>query len=267
MRMTDPASSVECGVRGPARAWLGGCFLSRIGRRELLDLVLEWARAGREARTIIAVHVSKLVTMQRDEKLAQALLSSDVNIADGFPVYAALRLLGDPIPERITGIDLMMDLLALAHRECLSVYFLGARPEVLARTAAICARDYPGARMVGMRDGYFPPEQEREVVKAVAAASPDLLFVGLGFPQKEYFVLDHRANLGAGVVLPVGGGFDILAGMKKRAPGAVQRIGLEWLWRSLYDPSKAGLVRRSFLPFASIVAREFTTRRRSHAES
>lgn len=243
------------------RAWLGNCPLSRCTRSELLSHALRWARGDRASRAIVAVNVSKLVMMQTDGRLAEAVRGAAATIADGYPVYLALRLLGDPVPERITGVELMLDLLRLAGAERLSVYFLGARPEVVRRVAERCAREHPGAAVVGARDGYF--EDAAGAAAEVARLSPDLLVLGLGLPQKEYFVLDHGPRLQAGVVLPVGGGFDVYAGLKRRAPRLVQSLGVEWLWRSAYDRSRAGLVRRSLLPFAGIVAREALARRRS----
>lgn len=242
------------------RAWLGGCPLSRCSRAELLTRALLWARGERASRAVMAVNVSKLVMMQRDERLAAAVRGSAATIADGSPVYLALRLLGDPVPERITGVELMLDLLRLADTERLSVYFLGARPEVVRKVAERCAREHPGAAVLGARDGFFA--DAAEAAAEVARLSPDVLFLGLGLPQKEYFVLDHGPRLRAGVVLPVGGGFDVYAGVKRRAPRLVQSLGVEWLWRSAYDRSRAELVRRSLLPFAAIVAREALARRR-----
>jgi N-acetylglucosaminyldiphosphoundecaprenol N-acetyl-beta-D-mannosaminyltransferase len=247
------------------RAWLGGCHLSKLSLAQVLERALAWARR-RECRTFMAVNVSKLVLMQKDPKLAAALLESDITIADGSPVYYALKLVRDGIPERITGIDLMVKLLELADRERLSVYFLGARPEVLDAVVATCRASYPGIVLAGARDGYFTKEQESAVVAAIALASPDMLFLGLGLPQKEYFVHDHRTELNAGVVLPVGGGFDVLAGLKRRAPALVQTLGVEWLWRSFYDRSRAALVRRSFGPFLRLVLKQLVQTRRPSTE-
>jgi N-acetylglucosaminyldiphosphoundecaprenol N-acetyl-beta-D-mannosaminyltransferase len=245
-----------------------GCFLSRISRSELLGLIEEWIACGGQPRTITAMNVGKLARMQKDAKLAESVLGSAVVTADGFPVYLAARLVGKPLPERITGVDLMGDLLRIAGRKGYRVYFLGGRPPVLQEVLRRCREDHPGIKIVGSRDGYFGPDQEESVVRDIAAAAPDILLLGLGLPKKEYFIVDHGRRLQASVILPVGGGFDVYAGTKKRAPRWMQQLGVEWLWRSAYDRSRAVLVMKSALPFLVILAKEmgrqrFYQRRRS----
>jgi N-acetylglucosaminyldiphosphoundecaprenol N-acetyl-beta-D-mannosaminyltransferase len=179
-----------------------------------------------------------------------------VIIADGFPVFLAARLLGRPLPERITGVDLFEDLLAAAGRKGYRIYFLGGKAPVLQQLLRRCKKEHPGLSIAGSRDGYFLRSEEKAVVEDIATAAPDILFLGLGFPQKEYFAADHRERLNTKVILPVGGGFDVYAGAKSRAPRPLQRLGLEWLWRSAYDPSRAALVLKSALPFLTLLARE-----------
>ena len=248
MRTTEALS-------GPT-ALIGGCPLSRVGAEDLVEAVGRWVAAGRECHSISAINVTKLVMMQSDAKLASSILESSATIADGYPVYAALKLLGDPVPERITGVDLLDRLLGLADREGLSLFFFGARQDVLDEVLRRCRAEHPGASIVGSRNGYFEAGEEAGIIQQISDASADLLFLGLGLPQKEHFLADHRKSLNAGVILPVGGGFDVFAGRKRRAPTWAQRLGVEWLWRSIYDLSRARLVLRGLVPFARIVARD-----------
>lgn len=241
-------------------ASIGGCPLSRVSSEGLLDAVSAWVGAGRECHSISAVNVTKLVMMQSDARLAASIFESSATIADGYPVYAALKLLGDPVPERITGVDLLYRLLAAADRERWSLFFFGARQDVLDQVLRRCRAEHPGALIAGSRNGYFEAGEEAGIVRQISDASADLLFLGLGLPQKEYFLADHRSSLNAGVILPVGGGFDVFAGRKRRAPAWVQRLGVEWLWRSIYDASRARLVVRGLVPFARIVIRDYSRR-------
>ena len=110
-----------------------------------------------------------------------------------------------------------------------------------------CRKQHPKIKIAGSRDGYFKKDEEDSIVREIASASPDILLVALGLPQKEYFIDDHGSSLNSSVILPVGGAFDIYAGVKKRAPFWVQKLGIEWLWRSIYDRSRAGLIFKSFI--------------------
>ncbi len=225
-------------------------------KSDLLILVKDWIQSGSKGHYITAINVSKLVAMQSDDKLASFIRNSSVNVADGAPVFAAARLVGKPLPERITGVDLMEDLLQLASENGFRVYFFGSRQEVLDRVLARCDEEYPGLVVAGARNGYFDKQREADIVSDIAASNADMLLVALGIPQKEYFVDDHLEELNVSLALPVGGGFDVFAGLKVRAPRWVQKYGIEWIWRSLYDRSRAGLVGRSLLPFLGIVLRE-----------
>ena len=228
--------------------------------------VLAWCAPPSAPHLVVTVNASHLCMARRDEALRAACASGDLVVADGMSVVWASRLLGAPLPERIGGIDLMDRLLAEGGRRGLSAYFLGARPEVVARLAELAPRRWPGIRVAGARDGYFGPVGEAAVVEAVAAAAPDLLFVGMPSPAKERFLARHAARLGAPVQMGVGGSFDVLAGEIRRAPLAMQRLGLEWLWRLLQEPRKLfWRYLTTNLQFLGLVARERWRRREGPA--
>lgn len=243
------------------KSWVDGCFLSKISRSDLLSLVKEWIETRQKNNYITAINVSKFVMMRNDKKLAHCVLNSSINIADGFPIYIATHLVGDPIPERITGVDLMEDLLQLSNDKSYKIFFLGSRPQVLNTLINRVGEQYPKLRIAGARDGYFDKNEEESVVGEVAAAAPDILFVGMGLPQKEYFIDDYGSRLNSSVILPVGGAFDVYAGVKKRAPVWVQRLCIEWLWRSLYDRSRAGLIYKNLARFCVILLGEIVKQR------
>jgi N-acetylglucosaminyldiphosphoundecaprenol N-acetyl-beta-D-mannosaminyltransferase len=199
--------------------------------------------------------------MQKDKRLADCILKSSINIADGFPIFRAARLLGDPVPERITGIELMEELLKLAGENSFSVYFLGSKPEVLEKVIDRCAKEYPTIQIMGSHHGYYHSGEEHVLIDEIASKNPDILFLALGLPQKEYFVNDYGRKLNASVILPVGGGFDVYSGEKKRAPQWVQNMGIEWLWRSIYDRSRGKLIFNNFLPFIKIILEEMFKQR------
>jgi N-acetylglucosaminyldiphosphoundecaprenol N-acetyl-beta-D-mannosaminyltransferase len=205
----------------------------------------------------VSLNAAKLVKIQHDDVLRDAVAGCELITADGQSVVWAGRLLGCPLPERVAGIDLMHELLAAAEREGHRVFLLGARPHVLERAEAEMRRLHPGLLVVGRHHGYFGPEEEHEVVSLIAATEPQLLFVALETPAKELFLARHRAALGVPFVMGVGGSFDVLAGVRRRAPRVFRRLGFEWLYRLLQDPRR--LARRYIVgntQFILLVARE-----------
>ena len=192
---------------------------------------------GRQVRVGV-VNAAKLVNMQRDQLLRDDVNSSDLVLADGMSVVWASRLLGQPLPERVAGIDLMFRLYEIADRRGFRVYCLGATEEVSATIEANLARDYPGLVLAGRRNGYFGTEDEEEVAAAIAAAKPDMLLVAMTSPKKENFMGRWSDTMNVPVVHSVGGSFDVYAGLVERAPERWQKLGLEWLYRVKQEPGR-----------------------------
>jgi len=246
------------GSRG--RAWLLGCPLDPL---TLDDTVAAIDGAVAERRSIqhSALNAAKLVRIQSDETLRAAVVGSELVTADGQAIVWAARLLGQSVPERVTGIDLFESLLARAARRGYGVYILGGRATVADRAAAEIRARYPGIRLVGYRHGYFGRDEEGAVVEDIRGAQPDLLFVALETPVKETFLARHRDRIGAPFVMGIGGALDILAGERRRAPRLLQRLGLEWGYRLAQDPRR--LARRYLVGnsvFIWLVLRELAAR-------
>lgn len=204
---------------------------------QAIDFVEEAIR-DRRGLHIGVVNAAKIVNMSQNAELREAVLESDVIFADGMSVVWASRLLRAPLPVRVTGIDLMMEMLSLAHRKGYSVYLFGAEQEVIDKVVQRVHTDYPGARVAGARNGYYAAQDEPQIAAAIAAARPDILLVAMTSPKKERFLARWGAQLNAGVYHGVGGSFDVYAGKVVRAPAAWQRVGLEWLYRLLQEPGR-----------------------------
>jgi len=209
-----------------------------------------------------AVNAAKLVAMREDAQLARIVRDCELISADGQSVVWASRVLNDPLPTRVAGIDLMQELLALAERRRYRVFILGARDDVLARAIGRIRERHPELLVAGARDGYFSEEDAAAVADEVAAHRPDIVFVAMPSPRKEYWLGRYGRRLGAPFIMGVGGSVDVLAGEVRRAPAGVQRLGLEWLFRLAQEPRR--LFRRYLSTntrFVIYVARE-TARRR-----
>ena len=222
-----------------ARQTLFGVELDPLTMDQTVERCLEAVRDGRQLE-IGVVNAAKLVNMRRDERLAKAVSGCDLVLADGQAVVWAGRVLKAPLPERVAGIDLFLRLLAEAETAGVSVYFLGAKEEVLEEMVLRVAARFPGLKVAGHRNGYFDDSEQAAIADAIADSGAQMLFLGMTSPKKEIFTAAYGERTGARVVHGVGGSFDILAGITKRAPKAWQRWGLEWLYRVLQEPRRLG---------------------------
>jgi N-acetylglucosaminyldiphosphoundecaprenol N-acetyl-beta-D-mannosaminyltransferase len=204
---------------------------------ELLERV-DKAIFTRERLRIGVVNAAKIVNMRRNATLRTDVVSCDMVLADGLPVVWASRVLGRPLPERIAGIDLMIEMLRRGHANRYRVYCLGATEDVLNTVVRRIATDHPGVAVVGHHHGYFTAGDEPAIVSDIAAARPDILLVAMTSPKKEHFLARWGARLDVPVCHGVGGSFDVLAGKVQRAPLAWQRLGLEWLYRVKQEPRR-----------------------------
>ena len=158
--------------------------------------------------------------------------------ADGQGVVWAARLLGHAVPERVTGADLMLALLGQAEARGHRVYLLGAAADVLADAEAAIKRRHPRLAVVGRHHGYFAPADDDRIVEDIAASQADLLFLAFPSPRKEIFLMSHRDALRVPFAMGVGGMFDVIAGRVRRAPGWIQKAGLEWAFRMVQEPRR-----------------------------
>ena len=197
--------------------------------------VVELLRSGK-GHQHVAINAAKVVLAHRDPRLRKAIEACSLANADGQSIVWAGRLLGHRVPERVTGIDLMLRLWDEAATRGYRVYLLGSRPQIV-RAAAERARS-SGVEVVGVRSGFWNADEENEVVAEIGQAKPDLLFVGLPTPRKEEFLHSHLPDLHAGLAIGVGGSFDVVAGQVKRAPRWMQRAGLEWAYRIKQEPKR-----------------------------
>ena len=197
----------------------------------------------------VAVNVAKLVNMQKDINLRNIVNSCGIINADGQGVVWAARCLGLNIPERVAGIDLMLNLVKLASEKGYKIYLLGAKEDILKRVVAVFNEEYSSLNIVGSRNGYFSQLEEEKIVNGIRDSEADVLFVAMSSPKKEIFLNKYINDMNVPFVMGVGGSFDIVAGKTKRAPIWMQKIGLEWFFRFLCEPKR---MRRRYLVTNSI---------------
>jgi N-acetylglucosaminyldiphosphoundecaprenol N-acetyl-beta-D-mannosaminyltransferase len=214
-----------------------GCELDRLEFDEAVALCEE-VIDGHGFAQHMAINAAKLVEMHSDPRLREIVQACELVTADGQAVVWASRLLGDPLPERVAGIDLMEALFARAAVKGYRVYVLGAEKTVLERAMSRARMRWPGLQLAGYRDGYFEASDDERVAREIRDAKPDVLFVAMSSPRKEYFLGEHGRGVGASFVMGVGGAIDVMAGVTRRAPRVLQRTGLEWLFRLAQEPRR-----------------------------
>ncbi|MBX3210045.1 MAG: WecB/TagA/CpsF family glycosyltransferase [Labilithrix sp.] len=240
-----------------------GCPFDVVTEDATVDLVFEWKNAReRKSHHIITVNVAILMMARDDAKLASAIERADLVVVDGKPLVWTSKWLGAPVPEKVSGVDLMRRLLEAGDERGLSVFLLGTTQERLDALERVIRAKYPNVRIAGTRNGYFKVPDYADVTKQIRDSKADLLLVGMPAPFKEIWCEEQREALATPAILGVGGAFDVMAGFVPRAPRVMQEAGLEWAWRLAMEPKKLWkryLVTNS--AFLALLGRTLATRR------
>ena len=187
----------------------------------------------------VVVNSAKVVAMQTNKALYNSVVSCDLINADGQGVVWASHLLGKDLPERVTGIDLMQNLITLAAEKNYKCFFLGAKEEIVVKVVDFYTQKYGKDIIAGYRNGYFSADEEAEVAQQIADSKANILFVAITSPKKEIFQKKYENILrSVNFTMGVGGSFDVIAGKIKRAPRWMQKNGLEWLFRLIQEPRR-----------------------------
>lgn len=220
-------------------ATLLGVPVASVTMDEVMDVV-NHVIATRDQLHVGVVNAAKMVNMGRNPELREDVLSSDIILADGAAVILASKVLGQPLPERVTGIDLMYRILAAGQKPGYRVYLLGASEAVSAEVERRIGTQYPGVIVAGRRNGYFTDDEAEAVAQDIHDSKPDVLFVAITSPKKERFLARFRDLIQVSVIHGVGGSFDVFSGLVERAPETWQKLGLEWLYRAAQEPRRLG---------------------------
>ena len=242
-----------------------GCQIDRLNMEEAVERCVA-AIESRRYLQHLAINAAKVVALHRDPRLRQVAGDCQLVTADGQAVVWAARVLGGRLPERVAGIDLMLRLTQVAAERSYGIYILGAKQDVLERAVDVLRQTTPGLNVTGYRNGFFGESEQAEVVQAIRDAKPDILFVAISSPMKEYFLGTHGPSLGVPFVMGVGGAIDVVAGITQRAPEAWQRAGLEWLYRLQQEPRR--MLKRYAVTntlFLGLVARAVMQARRARS--
>lgn len=204
---------------------------------------------------LATVNVAILMMMRESPRLQSFVDRATWTVADGQPLVWASRWFHRPLPERVTGVDLVECLCERAVQRHETIYCLGATQDVVLGMMARLRERHPGLSITGA-DGYFKADEAAARAQAVAASGAKILLVGMGVPRQEQFIEEQWPLLNVNLAVGVGGSFDVLAGLRQRAPLWMQKVGLEWVFRLIQEPGR--LWKRYFvtgMQFGALVLR------------
>ena len=181
-----------------------------------------------------------IMAAYRDGNFAEILNRSDLLTADGIGVVYASKILKKPIKERAAGYDIARQVLNRIKDSGHKLYLFGGKPGVAEEAMTNLLKEYPGLKIVGLRNGYFKPEEEAEIVNDINKSGADIVFVCLGAPLQEKWIDRHKNELNVRVAMGIGGSLDVFAGRVERAPDIFCKTGMEWFYRLCKEPKRAG---------------------------
>jgi len=194
----------------------------------------------RQPSIVATANAEMLLRATHDEELKKILNSAELVVPDGAGTVWAAHHLGKEMPERVAGFDLVQELLKIAPSKSQKIFLFGAAPGVAEKAKSKAEELYSGINIVGVRDGFFSAEDEPAILEQIKKTQPDILLAALGVPKQEKWLAKYKDILNVPVSIGVGGTFDVMAGVVKRAPLWMQKAKLEWLFRALLQPSRAG---------------------------
>jgi len=212
--------------------------------KETIDLVEKYVKTKTPLH-LMGVNADKINEVNENPLMKEIVNSCGIINADGASVVLASKKLGKPLPERVAGIDLMQDLVKLSDDKGYSIYLLGAKQEVVEKTRDVLKEKYKNLNIVGIHNGYFKEDYWKEISKEIKKKKPDLVFVGITSPTKEYLIEFLQNDSNNCVFMGVGGSFDVISGNIPRAPKWMQKANLEWLFRVIQEPRR--LFKRYFV--------------------
>jgi len=211
--------------------------INPLTRSAFMSIIENSIRNGKQIAQF-GVNSATINDIVRNEEFRHTINNADLVHIDGMSVVWALRSFGYTVPERVATPDLADDILAMADRERMSIFLFGAQQDTLSLCQKNIAVKFPNLVITGSRNGYYKPEEEEGIFDLINQAKPDILLLGMSSPKKELFFESYRHRLEARYILGVGGYFDIMSGLIRRAPHWMQDTGLEWLFRLMQEPRR-----------------------------
>jgi N-acetylglucosaminyldiphosphoundecaprenol N-acetyl-beta-D-mannosaminyltransferase len=221
----------------PRRVSILGTSIDPYTMDQTIQKTKEIINSGEFAH-LIGVNADKILQIRSDSTMKEIVNRCEIVNADGASMLIAAKRLNVNLPERVAGIDLMLNLCKMAQEEKLKVFLLGAKQEVVEKTSSALLHKYPNLNICGIRNGYFNDNEFDAIAEEVSKSQPDIVFVGITSPKKELLIERFRELGLQGAFVGVGGSFDVVSGNIPRAPLWMQKAKLEWLFRLCQEPGR-----------------------------
>ena len=215
-----------------------GVAISKVTMKEATEKIREFVQSD-SFHSIYTPNPEIVMLAKNDPEFHKILEGADLVVPDGIGVVIASKIVKSPLPERVAGYDLVQSTMKEAVKEGYKYYFFGSKPGISEAAAEKMRETYPGIQIVGTRNGYFKPEDEAEIIEEINASSANILLVALGAPKQEKWIEANKHLMpNVRVAIGVGGSLDVMSGNVKRAPKIFQKLGLEWFYRLLKEPTR-----------------------------
>lgn len=216
-----------------------GVPIDRVTRDEAGYITEELIKTSdKSCKMIFAPNVEFIMTAQKDKEFFNLLKSSSLSTPDSIGVIIGAKLQHKSFKERIPGQSYFRKIIELSNEKGYSIYLLGGAPGIPEKAKENLKKKFPNVNIVGLHHGYFNKEEEQKIIEEINELKPNVLFVALGAPKQEKWIYDNRNKLKVDVAAGQGGTYDYEAGKIKRAPVFIQKIGMEWFWRLIREPSR-----------------------------
>lgn len=221
----------------PEKTDIHGVMIDNVNMDEALEIVLTMLK-GKTANKIFTPNAEIIMQANRNPELLNILNSAELVIPDGAGVILASRILKCRLKEKVSGIDLVKEILKNTKKKPVSFFMLGGKPGIAEKASINILSDYPKAKIMGFRNGYFEESEIPEIIKQINDSKAEILLVGLGAPKQEKWIHKYAGQLNSKVIMGIGGAIDVFAGNAALAPEFMRKAGLEWLFRLIKEPGR-----------------------------
>lgn len=210
-------------------------YVDALTMEETLERIQEYIDNKKCVQHVV-INAGKVNLMQENEELTRIINECPLINADGQSIVWGSKILGNPLPERVAGIDIFTELVKISSEKGYKPYFFGAKEEVVTEVVRRFKEKYPKLQVAGYRNGYFKQEESESIAEHINKSGADILFVAFSSPMKEFWIKEHMDIMKVPFAMGVGGSFDVVAGKTTRAPKWMQKCGLEWFHRFIQEP-------------------------------
>lgn len=224
-----------------------GIPVDKLTEREIIQKLLDFIQE-KKFHLVVTINSENATKALENEKFLDVIKNADLVIPDGIGIIFASRILGNKLPERIPGIDLSYKLIQISNQEGYKIAFIGGKEGVAEKAKENLKKIFKNLNITITYNGFFDEKEEKEILNSIEKEKPDILLVGMGSEKQEIWIWENRDRFrNIGVCIGVGGTLDIWAGVKKRAPKFIQKVGLEWLYRVIIEPKRIFRILKIFI--------------------